>query len=43
MNNKKLSLTLLVLSVTLVFISVGYAAYSTVLNINGTAKVNKSV
>lgn len=43
MNNKKLSITLIVLSLTIVFITVGYAAYSTVLNINGTAKINKSV
>lgn len=43
MKNKKLSITLIVLSLAVIFISVGYAAYSTVLNINGTAKVNKSV
>ena len=43
MNNKKLSITLIVLSLTVIFISVGYAAYSTILNINGTAKINKSI
>lgn len=42
-SNKKLSITLLALSLTIVLISVGYATYTTVLNINGTAKLNKSI
>lgn len=43
MNNKKLTISVTVLVLMILFISVGYAVYSTVLNISGVAKVNKSV
>ena len=41
--NRKISLALIVLSITVVFISIGYATYSTILNVTGTAKINKSI
>ena len=43
MKDKKLKITIFALVLTVAFISVGYAAYSTVLSISGTAKINRSV
>ena len=40
--NKSLKLSLLVLLIAVLCISVGYAAYSTVLNISGIANINRS-